>query len=281
LAISSSLTTGLSEGAPVVGIRPDLFPSLQAAALKSTGAAWNQDRFFSAGIGFVLQNSFLESRTTATVRPVRFGRFRLRTGAAIFEIVQEKCVRRHGLFDHQRGRFEVFRLQAAQFLQGAVERALGGGAGAIDEGLKPVEILVRHVFRRSRFEAGATAETPGGLDDFASEGLFERRGGRKLGHIAALDSVKMSCSSVRTKFATEKRPSLVTFWDTRALPSAVKGPWGRSAFSRLARIWAVLDCKKARITDRLQRYAAKLLEINGKRAVIFTLLRTCRKRTGV
>jgi hypothetical protein len=71
-----------------------------------------------------------------------------------------------------------------------VEGALGGGAGAIDRGLQAIEFFVRQVFRRTDFERGAAAETPGGLDDFAGEGLFERRGGREFGYIARFELVK-------------------------------------------------------------------------------------------
>jgi hypothetical protein len=71
-----------------------------------------------------------------------------------------------------------------------VEGALGGGAGAIDRGLQAIEFFVRQVFRRTDFERGAAAETPGGLDGFVGEGLFERRGGREFGYIARFELVK-------------------------------------------------------------------------------------------
>ena len=69
---------------------------------------------------------------------------------------------------------KAFGLKAAQFLEGTVEGALGGGAGAVDGDLEAVEFFVGQIVRRGDLEIGATAETPGGVDDFAGEGLFER-----------------------------------------------------------------------------------------------------------
>jgi hypothetical protein len=80
-----------------------------------------------------------------------------------------------------------FGLQAAKFLERTVECALGGGAGAVDGGLEPVEFFVRQVFGRSDFETGAAAEMPCGMDDFLSEGVFERRGGREFGEMAGFE----------------------------------------------------------------------------------------------
>ena len=83
-----------------------------------------------------------------------------------------------------------FGLQAAKFLERTVECALGGGAGAVDGDLETVEFFIGQVFRRSDFEIRAAAEAPGGVDDFAGEGLFERGRGREFGHVAGLEVTK-------------------------------------------------------------------------------------------
>jgi len=71
-----------------------------------------------------------------------------------------------------------------------VEGALGGGTGAVDGDLEAVEFFVRQVFRWSDFQVSATAETPGGVDDLAGKGLFERRIGRQFQEIAGFEFVK-------------------------------------------------------------------------------------------
>jgi hypothetical protein len=68
-----------------------------------------------------------------------------------------------------------------------VQGALSSGPCAVDRDLKALELFVRHAFRRSDFERGATAKTPGGLDDFAGKGLFERSEGREFGHVAGFE----------------------------------------------------------------------------------------------
>ena len=88
------------------------------------------------------------------------------------------------------GCIDAFGLETAEFLERAVERALGGGTGAVNGDLEAVEFFVRQVFGRSDFEIGAAAETPRGVDDFAGEGLFERRIGREFGEIAGLEFIK-------------------------------------------------------------------------------------------
>jgi hypothetical protein len=135
---------------------------------------------------------------------------------------------------------EVFGLEAAKFFERAVKSALRRGAGAIDGDLKAVEFFAGHFLRRSDFEIGAAAETPGGMDDFARESLLERRGRREFGETAGFELIEMVCSSGRTKFAAEKRPNLTAFWEMRAFPSAVTGPRDFSAFRRFARIRAGL-----------------------------------------
>ncbi len=71
-----------------------------------------------------------------------------------------------------------------------MERALCGGAGAVDGDLQAVELFVREVFRRRDFQISATAEAPGGVDDFAGEGLFERSCGREFGEVAGFELIK-------------------------------------------------------------------------------------------
>jgi len=79
---------------------------------------------------------------------------------ALFEVVFQESVHGFGLLNHQDGRFEVSRLDAAEFLERAVEGALGGGAGAVDRDLEAVEFFVRQIIGRRDFEVGATAESP-------------------------------------------------------------------------------------------------------------------------
>ena len=109
---------------------------------------------------------------------------------AIVEILFQDGIHCHRLFNCDFGRVEVFGLEAAEFLERTVEGALGGGACTIDRGLKAVEFFVGEVFRGSNFEIGATAETPGGVDDLAGEGLFERRRGREFGEVAGFEFSK-------------------------------------------------------------------------------------------
>ena len=71
-----------------------------------------------------------------------------------------------------------------------MEGALGRGAGAVDRDLETIEFVVGQVFRGSDFERGAAAETPGGMNDFAGESLFERGIGREFGDIAGLEFIK-------------------------------------------------------------------------------------------
>jgi hypothetical protein len=84
----------------------------------------------------------------------------------------------------------AFGLQAAKFLERTVKSALGGGSGAVDGGLEAVERFVVQIFRRHCFEIGAAAETPGGVDDFAGEGVLERGGGREFGQVAGFEVIK-------------------------------------------------------------------------------------------
>jgi len=83
-----------------------------------------------------------------------------------------------------------FGLEAAKLLERAVEGALRGGAGAVDGGLEAVEFFVRQVLRWRDFKIGAAAEAPCGVNNFTSEGLFERRVGREFGEIAGLEFTK-------------------------------------------------------------------------------------------
>ena len=57
-------------------------------------------------------------------------------------------------------------------------------------GLFSVANFVRQVFRRSDFEIGTAAKSPGGVDDFPGEGLFERRVGREFGEVAGFELIK-------------------------------------------------------------------------------------------
>ena len=124
---------------------------------------------------------------------------------------------------------EAFGLQAAEFLERAMEGALGGGAGAVDRDLKAVEFFVRQIIRRGDFETGATAKTPGSVDDFAGEGLFERRVGREFGEIAGLEFVKDMllfradeiCDREQAEFSSVLRNAGSAFGRDRAV-----GPFG-------------------------------------------------------
>ncbi len=109
---------------------------------------------------------------------------------AVVEVLFQESVHGFGLLEHEDGGFEVSGLEAAEFLQRAVEGALGGGAGAVDRGLEAVEVLVTEVFRRGDFQIGAAAKTPCGVDDFAGEGLFKRCYRREFGHVAGLEAFK-------------------------------------------------------------------------------------------
>ena len=71
-----------------------------------------------------------------------------------------------------------------------MEGALGGGAGPVDGHLEAVEFFVCQIIGRRDFEVGATAETPGGVDDFAGEGLFERRFCREFDEISGFELIK-------------------------------------------------------------------------------------------
>jgi hypothetical protein len=102
---------------------------------------------------------------------------------ALFELSRQNCI-------YRSRRLEVFRLEAAQFLQRTMKRALGRRAGAVDRDLEAVEFFVRHIFRGSRFDRGAAAETPGGVDDFSGEGLFERRRGREFRKVARFELIE-------------------------------------------------------------------------------------------
>ena len=124
---------------------------------------------------------------------------------------------------------EAFRLEAAEFLKGAVEGALRGGAGAVDGSLQAIEFFVRQIFRRIRFEIGAAAEAPGRVDDFASEGLFERRVGREFGEIAGLEFIKyvplFGTDEIRHRKETKFRRILGYTGFTRGRDRAM-GPFG-------------------------------------------------------
>ena len=89
-----------------------------------------------------------------------------------------------------KGCIDAFGLQTAEFLERAVEGALGCGAGAVDRDLEAVEFFVGQVFRRRDFETGAPAEAPGGVDDLAGESLLKRRAGREFEHVAGLEFIK-------------------------------------------------------------------------------------------
>ena len=132
-----------------------------AGFARAGGAAGDGGAFRPARIGFVLQNC-----------------------------AEAGCARLFCVVCGDECGVEAFGLEAAEFLEGAVEGALGGGAGAVDGDLKAVEFFVGQVFRRSDFERGAAAETPGGVDDFAGEGLFERRIGREFGEVAGFEFIK-------------------------------------------------------------------------------------------
>ncbi|HTA42306.1 MAG TPA: hypothetical protein VK789_07660 [Bryobacteraceae bacterium] len=78
----------------------------------------------------------------------------------------------------------AFGLETAQFVGCAQELALGFASGAVDGGLGAGQ---ERVFRfvaggrfHLRFGDSAAAETPGGVDDFGGEGLFERALGTKI-----------------------------------------------------------------------------------------------------
>ena len=58
------------------------------------------------------------------------------------------------------GGVESLGLEATEFLEGAMEGALGRGAGAVDRDLESIEFVVGQVFRGSDFERGAATETP-------------------------------------------------------------------------------------------------------------------------
>ena len=109
---------------------------------------------------------------------------------ALIEIFLQQGIHDFGLLEHKDGGFEVSGLKAAEFLEGAMEGALGGGAGAVDGGLKAVEFFVGQVLRRRYFETGATTEAPCGLNDLAGEGLLERGRGREFGEVAGLEFIK-------------------------------------------------------------------------------------------
>jgi len=127
------------------------------------------------------------------------------------------------------GRIEAFALQTAEFFERAMEGALGGGAGAVDRDLKAVEFFVRQIIRRRDFETGATAKTPGRVNDFAGEGLFERRVGSEFGEIAGLEFIKgvalFGADEIRDREQTEFSGVLgypdFTFGRDRAM-----GPFG-------------------------------------------------------
>jgi hypothetical protein len=85
---------------------------------------------------------------------------------------------------------DAFGLKAAELLERAVEGALSGGAGSVDGDLQAIEFLVVQVFRRTDFKVGAAAETPGGVDDFASEGLLQRRIGREFIQVIGLELIE-------------------------------------------------------------------------------------------
>ena len=80
-----------------------------------------------------------------------------------------------------------FGLEATELFQRAVECALGGRASAVDGGLQAIEFFFSQILRRSNFDIGAAAQAPCGVDDFASEGLFERRVGRQFGEISGFE----------------------------------------------------------------------------------------------
>jgi len=95
-----------------------------------------------------------------------------------------------GTYARCEGGVDAFGLEAAEFLEGAVEGALGGGAGAVDRDLEAIEFFVRQIFGRRGFEISAAAEAPGGVDDFTGEGLFERRVGREFGDVAGFEVIE-------------------------------------------------------------------------------------------
>jgi len=105
------------------------------------------------------------------------------------------------------GCVEPFGLQAAKFFQRPVEGALGCRAGAIDRDLETVDFFVRQILGWSYFEIGAAPQTPGGMNDFASEGLFERRVGREFSEIAGFELIKdvafFGADEVRDREETE------------------------------------------------------------------------------
>ena len=136
-----------------------------------------------------------------------------------------------------------------------MEGALRGGAGAVDGDLKPIEFFVRQVFRRIRFEIGAAAETPGGVDDFAGEGLFESRVRREFGEVVGFELIKevlfFGVDKVgdreQTKFGgVSGNGGVLAFGGDRT-----GGDF--SAFCRLARIWAGVDIASKRLPRRLLR----------------------------
>jgi len=116
--------------------------------------------------------------------------FRSGLSPTFFKIFQQHSVHGFGLLNHEDCRFEVSRLEAAEFPKRTVEGALGGAAGAVDRDLEPVEFFVGQIVWRRNFETGAAAEAPCGVNDFAGEGLLERRAGREFEPVASLEFIK-------------------------------------------------------------------------------------------
>ena len=73
-------------------------------------------------------------------------------------------------------------LDFAEFVDGAGVDAVGVGAGAID-GLLGAVVVLGH----GGFEGGAAAKSPGGVDDFGGEGVFEGSVGREVGLVGGAE----------------------------------------------------------------------------------------------
>ena len=142
------------------------------------GAAGDLARLGRLGLGLFCRMIFLNR---AQRPPYGLGALRYRAQRPPYGL----CALRY-----RKSRVEAFGLEASEFFERAVERALGGGASAIDRGLEAVERFVVEILRGSNFEIGAAAETPGGMDDFACEGLFEGRTGREFNNVARFELIK-------------------------------------------------------------------------------------------
>ena len=124
---------------------------------------------------------------------------------------------------------DSFGLEAAKFLERAVEGALRGGASAVNGELEPIEFFFSQILRWSNFEIGAAAEAPCGVDNFASEGLFERRVRREFREITGLELIKDALFFRADEVRDGKEPELgcvlgypgFTFGRDRAM-----GPFG-------------------------------------------------------